>query len=275
MSTSERDIAVFLNELHQRLRRTAQEELDLREQRQALEAREHTLAKEFEQREAAKFRELDDRLRSALAEFEAQSQELIQKVLAGAEQRKAAEQAERRIAKTKREFEEKARVAVFGEAPAPEQRFVVIAEGDRVRLKGVREPARVSRKLAGGLLEVEAGLMRMKVTTDDVEEVLPAAPAGTKLPKNVSYEAGPRWDVSYREINVIGKRAEEAREEVDKFLDSASMASVDRLRIVHGHGMGILRRVIGELLATNPHVEKYYPATPAEGGTGATVVELK
>jgi DNA mismatch repair protein MutS2 len=275
MSTSERDIAAFLNELHQRLRRTAQEEQDFREQRQALEAREHTLAAEFEQREAAKFKELDDRLRSALAEFESQSQELIQKVLAGAEQRKAAEQAERRVAKTKREFEEKARVAVFGEAPAQEQRFVAIAEGDRVRLKGVREPARVRRKLSGGLLEVEAGLMRMQVTTDDVEEVLPAAPESTRLPKNVSYEAGPRWDVSYREINVIGKRAEEARDEVDKFLDSASMASVDRVRIVHGHGMGVLRRVIGELLATNPHVEKYYPATPAEGGTGATVVELK
>ena len=275
MSTSERDIAVFLNELHQRLRRTAVEEQDLREQRQALEAREQTLAKEFEQREAAKFKELDERLRSALAEFESQSQELIQKVLAGAEQRKAAEQAERRIAKTKREFEEKARVAVFGESPAQAQRVMVIAEGDRVRLKGVREPARVRRKLSGGLIEVEAGLMRMQVTTDDVEEVLPAAPESTRLPKNVSYDAGPRWDVSYREINVIGKRAEEAREEVDKFLDSASMASVDRVRIVHGHGMGILRRVIGELLATNPHVEKYYPATPAEGGTGATVVELK
>jgi DNA mismatch repair protein MutS2 len=275
MSTSERDIAVFLNELHQRLRRTAVEEQDLREQRQALEAREHTLGKEFEQREAAKFEELDERLRAALAGFEAQSQELIQKVLAGAEQRKAAEHAERRIAKTKREFEEKARVAVFGEAQAPEQRVAAIAEGDRVRLKGVREPARVRRKLSAGLIEVEAGLMRMQVTTDDVEEVLPAAPETTRLPKNVSYEAGPRWDVSYREINVIGKRAEEARAEVDKFLDSASMASVDRVRIVHGHGMGILRRVIGELLATNPHVGKYYPATPAEGGTGATVVELK
>jgi DNA mismatch repair protein MutS2 len=275
MSTSERDIAVFLNELHQRLRRTAVEEQDLREQRQALEAREHTLAKEYEQREAAKFKELDERLRSALAGFEEQNQELIQKVLASGEQRKAAEQVERRAAKAKREFEEQTRVAVFGSAPAQEQRTIAIAEGDRVRLKGVREPARVQRKLSGGRLEVEAGLMRMQVTTDDVEEVLPAASESTRLPKNVSYEPGPRWDVSYREINVIGKRAEEAREEVDKFLDSASMASVDRVRIVHGHGMGILRKVIGEMLASNPHVEKYYPATPAEGGTGATVVELK
>jgi DNA mismatch repair protein MutS2 len=275
MSTSERDIAVFLNELHQRLRRTAIEEQDLREQRQALEVREHTLAKEFEQREAIKFKELDERLRSALAGFEVQSQELIQKMLAGGEQRKAAEQAERRIAKTKREFEETARVAVFGEAPVQQQRFIPIEEGARVRLKGVREPARVRRKLSSGMLEVDAGLMRMQISTDDVEEVLPATPETARLPRNISYEPGPRWDVSYREVNVIGKRAEEAREEVDKFLDSAAMASVDRVRIVHGHGMGILKKVIGELLATNPHVEKYYPATPAEGGTGATVVELK
>jgi DNA mismatch repair protein MutS2 len=279
MSTSERDIAVFLNELHQRLRRTAVEEQDLREQRQALEAREHALATEFERREKAKFAELDERLRSALARFEAENQETIQKALAGAEQRKAAEQAERRVAKAKREFEEQARVEMFGKASVPEQRFIVVEEGARVRLKGVREPARVRRKLAGGVLEVEAGLMRMKVTTDDVEEVLPPAPESTRLPKNVSFESarepGPRWDVTYREINIIGKRAEEARDEVDKFLDTASMASVDRVRIVHGHGMGILRKVIGELLATNPHVEKYYPATPAEGGTGATVVELK
>jgi DNA mismatch repair protein MutS2 len=53
------------------------------------------------------------------------------------------------------------------------------------------------------------------------------------------------------------------------------MASVDRVRIVHGHGMGILKKAIGELLTVNPHVEKFYPATPAEGGTGATIVELK
>lgn len=280
MSTSERDIATFLNELHQRVRRTAIEEQDLREQRQSLEAREYALSKEFEAREQAKFKELDERLRSALAQFEAQAQDTIQKVAASAEQRKAAENAERRLAKVRRDFEEKARAEVFQPAPAQKAlqtppRFLPIEEGSRVRLKGVREPARVRRKLSGGLLEVEAGLMRMKVTTDDIEEVLPSAPETTRLPKNVSYESGPRWDVSYREINVIGKRAEEARDEVDKFLDSASMASVDRVRIVHGHGMGILRKVIGELLATNPHVEKYYPAPPSEGGTGATVVELK
>jgi DNA mismatch repair protein MutS2 len=274
MSTNERDISDFLQELHRRLDHLARMDDDVRRQQQNLAAREQLLTKESQQREAAKFRELDERLQAALAEFESQGRETIQKILAAAEQCKVAEQAERRVAKTKREFEQKARSAIFGETPAAQQ-FTAIEEGVRVRLKGVREPARVRRKLSGGLLEVEAGLMRMQVSTDDVEEVLPVTPESTRLPKNVSFESGPRWDVSYREINVIGQRAEEARENVDKFLDNASMASVDRVRIVHGHGMGILRKVIAELLATNPHVGKFYAASPGEGGTGATVVELK
>jgi DNA mismatch repair protein MutS2 len=274
MSTHDRDIARFLSELHERLDRMTEAELEFRRQQQALEAREQSLAKEWERRETAKLKEVDQRLADAVAGFEAQAQEAIQKVLASSEQRKAADQAERRLSKTRRELEQQARAAVFGETLAAQPKFV-IEEGARVRLKGVREPARVRRKMAGGLLEVEAGLMKMQVSTDDVEEVLPATPEGARLPKNVSFEAGPRWDVSYREINVIGQRAEEARDLVDKFLDSATMASVDRVRIVHGHGMGVLRKVIAELLATSPHVEKFYPASPGEGGTGATVVELK
>ncbi|HYL74130.1 MAG TPA: Smr/MutS family protein [Bryobacteraceae bacterium] len=274
MSTQERDIERFLTELQNRVDRLTLVEKELTEQRQALEAREFSLAKEWEQREAAKFKELDQRLQSAVTEFQAQAEETIRKILGSAEQRKSAEQAERRVAKVKREFEEQARTKVFGDTPAAAP-LATIEEGARVRLKGVREPARVRRKLSGGLLEVEAGLMKMRVSTDDVEEVLPATPEGARLPKNVSFSSGPTWDVSYREINVVGQRAEEARDLVDKFLDSATMASVDRVRIIHGHGMGVLRKVIAELLATNPHVEKYYPASPAEGGTGATVVELK
>jgi DNA mismatch repair protein MutS2 len=274
MSTHERDMERFLAELHDRLDRLSQAERELRDQREALAAREQSLAKESQQRESAKFKEMDQRLQAAIAQFEAEGRETIDKILSSTEQRKAAEQAERRVAKTRREFEERARETVQGERPSAAP-VAKIEEGSRVRLKGVREPARVRRKLSGGLLEVEAGLMRMQVSTDDVEEVLPVTPEAARLPKNVSYEAGPRWDVSYREINVIGQRAEEARDLVDKFLDSAAMASVDRVRIVHGHGMGILRKVIAELLTTNPHVEKFYPAAQNEGGTGATVVELK
>jgi DNA mismatch repair protein MutS2 len=144
-----------------------------------------------------------------------------------------------------------------------------------VRLQGVREPARVRRKLEGGRLEVEAGFMRMQVSEDDVIEVLPEAPASAKLPRNVSFKPAPELAPLHQEINVIGQRAEEARDNVDQFLDRAVMATASRVRIVHGHGMGILRKVLWELLGSHPHVAKFYQAPQQEGGAGATIVELK
>ena len=74
---------------------------------------------------------------------------------------------------------------------------------------------------------------------------------------------------------MIGQRAEEARDHVDEFLDRAVMATASRVRIVHGHGMGILKKVIAELLSHHPHVARFYAATQQEGGAGATIVELR
>ena len=101
-----------------------------------------------------------------------------------------------------------------------------------------------------------------------------AAPAG-KLPRNVTYRPAPELAPVHQEINVIGQRAEEARDAVDEFLDRAVMATASRVRIVHGHGMGVLKKTIAEMLAHHPHVAKFYPAPQQEGGAGATIVELR
>jgi DNA mismatch repair protein MutS2 len=282
MTHQERDISRFLAELHEGIDRAAGAERELEREREALAARERSLAKEWEQREAAKLREMEQRCDSAVASFEARARETIEGIARSAEsggQRKAAEQALRKVARTRREFQEEVRSAVLaapGAAKPAQVPALRMEEGARVRINGVREPARVLRKLSDDRIEVQAGLMKMQIGVEDVEEVLPAAAEKSRLPEGVSYQpSGPAWNVTYREINVIGKRAEEARDEVDKFLDTASMASVDRVRIVHGHGMGILRKAIADLLSANPHVARFYAASQAEGGTGATVVELK
>jgi DNA mismatch repair protein MutS2 len=151
-----------------------------------------------------------------------------------------------------------------------------VAEGARVRLKNVRDPARVLRLLGNGRFEVEAGFMKMQVEIDDVIEVLPETGAAAgKLPKGVSYRPAPELAPVHQEINVIGQRAEEARDAVDQFLDRAVMATASRVRIVHGHGMGILKKTIAELLASHPHVAQFYQAPQQEGGAGATIVELR
>ena len=278
MSDRERDLSRFLSELHQRLKDVQTLEADLRRQQAGLVVREKEIAQEWEKRESSKLKELERRTDQMLAKFDEQAQQTIDQIVHGAEQRKATEQAQRRVAKTKRELREEFQTTVLstqdesrhGDLARPK-----IEEGARVRLQGIREPARVRRMLAGDRLEVEAGFMKMQVSVDDVLEVLPGGGEAAKLPKNVTYRPAPELAPVHQEINVIGQRAEEARDNVDQFLDRAVMATASRVRIVHGHGMGILKKVLWELLERHPHVEKHYAAPPQEGGTGATIVELK
>ncbi|MBC8646484.1 MAG: Smr/MutS family protein [Thermoanaerobaculia bacterium] len=114
----------------------------------------------------------------------------------------------------------------------------------------------------------------MRVERADLE---PASPppsprpveARTATPMAVRPEETPT-----REINVIGRRLEEAIDEVDKALDDALLSGSGRVRVVHGHGTGRLRSGLRDHLRHHPAVEKVRSADPREGGNGATIVEL-
>lgn len=273
MGERDRQMGELLRQLEARLDEAAARLEQLESQRAELERRERQLVEQMERREKARLREIEEAAEAAQRQFEKQAQELIASVLAAPEQRRQAEKALRQAARVRREFERSVaglRQPEAKKAPAGELR-----EGARVRLKDVSQPAQVRKVLEGGRLEVDVGLLRMQVSTSDVTEVLPPAPVGPRLPAGVSLKTGPRWDTLTREVNVIGKTADEAREEVDKFLDGAFLAGVTRVRVIHGHGMGVLKRAVQELCRAHPNVEKFYPASPAEGGAGATIVELK
>jgi DNA mismatch repair protein MutS2 len=278
LSNQDRDIARFLSELHRRLEEATRLERELREQKDALAAHEAALAKQWADRESAKLKELDRRCELLLEKFDVQAKETIERIVAGgASQKNASAQALRQVGRVKRELREEMETTVLStrdESRQGDLQRLKIAEGVRVRIKGVREPARVRRKLAGDLIEVEAGFMKLQVSIDDVLEVLPPG-AGAALPKHVSFDTAPLASAAIQELNVIGQRAEEACAQVEKLLDNAMLADVARIRIVHGFGTGALRRAIAELLSKHAGVEKFYPAEQHDGGGGATIVDLK
>jgi len=274
LGSRQEDLSRFLGELHERLEEATRFQNELKAEREKLAARQRGLAAEYERREGAKLKELERRCDLALERFEAQAREVIEQIAASVEQKKA----QRSVARARRQLREDFAATVLAtqaESRQGELRPPAVAEGAWVRLKGVRDPARVRRLIGQDALEVEVGALKMRVSRDDVLESLPEPSQGPRLPEGVSFRPGPEARVEVREINVIGQRAEEAREHVDKFLDNAVLAGVERVRIVHGFGMGVLRRAVSELLAKNPNVEKFYPAPPSEGGGGATIVELK
>jgi DNA mismatch repair protein MutS2 len=269
------DFQTLLTELQQQIEENARSAEEHQVARAQLEKRRAELESEAARREQQRQREWSSRSEAIVADFEARAQMMLAQLSENLESRKSLEQAQRAIAKTRREFREEASEALAPATPAAKLPQAAIEEGSRVRLRDVREIATVRRLLKNGMLEVEAGFLKMQIPREDVIEVVDATTGQRESLRNVRLEVGPRWDTSYRELNIIGRRADDAIEEVDKFLDSAALASVNRVRIVHGHGMGVLKRAVSDLLGKNPHVSRFYPATQAEGGTGATIVELR
>ena len=157
--------------------------------------------------------------------------------------------------------------------------------GARIRVRGFNKPV-IFRRLDGSSAEIEAGPLRMKVAIDEITgiESTPqptartagAVGAGLAPPaSNVTVTSQSSGTAAPAEINVIGMRVEEATDLVDKYLDEAALAHRTRVRIIHGHGTGALRKGLGEFLRTHPLVAKSSFETEEHGGKAITVVELR
>ena len=151
-----------------------------------------------------------------------------------------------------------------------------------MKLKSTGRPARVVRKVDDTHFEVEMGAMKMKIARDDIAEVVTSAqgrvadsPVKAARARGISVSLENEGANVPSEINVIGRTVDDASREVEKFVDRAFLAGLPRVRVVHGSGMGILRKALRQALQQHPHVEKVAEPPQNEGGGGATVVELR
>jgi len=156
-----------------------------------------------------------------------------------------------------------------------------IVAGDKVKLRSFGSIGIVD-SIKNGEAEVRVKSLHLREKLENLELVEAVAPAKTGVrfsklrdTRTPSVQLNTSEENTSSELNVIGQRADEAVEAVDKFLDAASLAGTSQLRIVHGHGTGALRRAIGELLKGHPHVARFTAAPQDQGGSGATVVELR
>jgi DNA mismatch repair protein MutS2 len=143
--------------------------------------------------------------------------------------------------------------------------------GGRVRIASLgRVVGTVLHVAEGGQAEVDVGGKRVHVP---VAELAPlASPAGGRKTSPAAVRASREAPA---EINLIGLTVDEALPRVDKLLDDAILSDTTRLRVVHGHGAGTLRRAVRELLEGHPHVAAFHAGEPREGGSGVTIVELR
>jgi DNA mismatch repair protein MutS2 len=289
LGTQARDVGQFLDKLHADLREAESDRLRLKTREQELEREKAHLAAEGRKEQQAKVREMEKKLESVLRDFEYQAREAVLAIQDRAAAQKLSKDAERRVAKLRREFREQFDSSVVAHSSGADQgdphaqpRVVKsVAEGDTVKLKSTGRPARVVRKVDDSHFEVQMGAMKMKIARDDIAEVLASAqaavgdsPVKAARARGISVSLENEGGSVASEINVIGRTVDEASREVEKFVDRAFLAGLSRVRVVHGSGMGILRKALRELLQEHPHVATVAEAPQNEGGGGATVVEL-
>ncbi len=148
-----------------------------------------------------------------------------------------------------------------------------ITAGDTVWLRDAGVLATVfSVSEERGLVEVQAGKVKMTLRLDSVEKRIPAT-GEVKTGGAVIRREMRRPRVSL-ELDLRGKRAEEVEPLLDGYLNEASLSGLSRVRIIHGIGTGTVRQIVRETLASHPLVTSFQPGEQGEGGDGVTIVSM-
>ncbi len=181
---------------------------------------------------------------------------------------KELEKAGKRLAKASPEIEKAKTIKKIKEKPKE------IQTGDMVKLEGMESSGEVV-KIDGKKVTVSFGSM---LSTVEISKIIRSEnqhktkpQTATRLPQSISTNKA----LFKPEIDVRGKRGDEAVMAVQQFIDDAVMASNTELTILHGKGNGILRQIIREYLATINVVKTYRDGHADRGGAGLTIVKLE
>jgi len=157
--------------------------------------------------------------------------------------------------------------------------------GDKVRVRSIRMDG-VITAVGENDVEVQVGNLRVRARLGDLlrhGELDPAEEAKelaggrttyTSAPRSTPARATPYHDSPGMEIDLRGQRVEDGLEALERYLESAFLAGLPFVRIIHGKGTGRLRQVIREALGSSPHVKSWENGQEKEGGDGVTVAKL-
>ncbi|WP_155298892.1 endonuclease MutS2 [Deinococcus kurensis] len=234
-------------------RRDAEAELGrVRAERETLEARRNEMLAEASQKAESLYADAVERVRTLRARAQEDS-------------------ARPRVMQELREL----RVAAQKTRPAPaprEDRGDPIRVGSSVDVPAYNASGQVL-ELRGDDLVVQLGVMKVGVKRRDVRLKQEAKVSAPKT-------RGPRFTgtaptAALKELQLRGMGVEEAVEELRTAILEAHALKETPLRVVHGKGQGVLRRLLREYLKNDKKVESFHDAEPNQGGHGVTIVNIR
>jgi DNA mismatch repair protein MutS2 len=305
LSTESREARDLISYLHRSRDEMEEIKRQSREELAQLEAERQSLRTEWIERQRKRIADLERNFAETQKRLEAEVTKLTAEIQDRTLRAQLEKQSGRRIAKIESDARAEKDAAIVdtlstsqadlgvAEAAAPKPIDPdTLTSGQRITVKGFKQPV-IFRRHDGRLAEVEAGPLRMRVPVADIVSAEGGNAAGTggagstsvtvqrqraEAPQ-ASRSRGNAADsetggTSGGEINVIGRRVEEATELVDKFIDDAALAGRPSVRIIHGYGTGALRRGLAEFLSAHPLVERIRHEAEDRGGQAVTIADL-
>lgn len=125
------------------------------------------------------------------------------------------------------------------------------------------------------MVQIQAGVIKTKVNVNKLRPINSNLLKTSNKKNNVKISVGNKANNISSEIHLLGLRADEAINLLENYIDSALLANLSTIRIVHGKGTGALKKAVHEYLKNNPHVKSYRIGNFGEGDLGVTIAELK
>ncbi|MDR0921082.1 MAG: endonuclease MutS2 [Lactobacillales bacterium] len=151
----------------------------------------------------------------------------------------------------------------------------VLKPGDEVIVNAYGQRGTLIKQTKNKEWQVQLGILKMNVAEEDMTPVAPEKEEKQRITVRTSEtSSGPRAHVS-TQLDLRGKRYEEALAEVDQYLDAAILAGYAQVTIVHGKGTGALRQGITDYLKNHRSVKSFEFAPANQGGNGATIVKFQ
>jgi DNA mismatch repair protein MutS2 len=232
-------------------------------------------------------RELGRHSREAIEASVREAREAIRAVVREAQQagsQRGAEEARARLDATAQ-----AALAAFPAPPAPPPgpELPPLQPGARVYVPSLSAQGRVLHPPdARGRVKVAVGALTIDVDVADLGGAQPASSTAPGAAKRWGVGLAPRAPAPEEELlgvlrpastntlDLRGHRADDVREEVVAYLDRAALEGRSPIFVIHGHGTGVLRKIVRELVKDSPYVRRWLPGAKAQGGDGVTVIEL-
>ena len=150
---------------------------------------------------------------------------------------------------------------------------------DKVMIKDLNQQVTIlSLPDKNNSLYIQMGMIKTKVKKDKLAVFNAKLAQKVNLPlgalkKDYSF-ALKRIDIS-NTLDLRGYRVEDALDDLEEYLDKASLANLSPVYVIHGHGTGALKTAVRDFLIVSPYVAKFRPGEDTEGGDGVSVIDIK